>query len=72
MTTVLIAIGFFALFFGLMSVRLIFLKDGEFKGTCASQSPFLNKEGATCSYCGKSPDQCENKEESPAYAEAKS
>ena len=53
MTTALIAIGFIALFFVLMSVRLIFLKDGQFKGTCASQNPFLNKEGATCGYCGK-------------------
>ncbi|MGF1638562.1 MAG: hypothetical protein ACFCUU_15905 [Cyclobacteriaceae bacterium] len=53
MTTVLIGIGFVALFFILMSVRLIFLKDGKFKGTCASQSPFLNKEGGTCGYCGK-------------------
>ena len=53
MTTVLLAIGILALFFILMSVRLLFLKNGEFKGTCASQSPFLNKEGATCGYCGK-------------------
>ena len=54
MTTVLLGIGFVATFFILMSVRLIFLKNGEFKGTCASQSPFLNKEGITCNYCGKS------------------
>jgi hypothetical protein len=53
MTTVLLGIGFLALFFILMSVRLLFVKNGEFKGTCASQSPFLNKEGATCGYCGK-------------------
>jgi len=53
MTTVFLGIGFVALFFILMSVRLIFLKDGQFKGTCASQSPYLNKEGITCSYCGK-------------------
>ena len=53
MTTVLLAIGFIALFFVLMSVRLIFLRNGEFKGTCASQSPFLNKEETTCGYCGK-------------------
>lgn len=56
MTTVLITVGFVALFFVLMSVRLIFLKNGEFKGTCASQSPFLNKEGVTCSLCGKTVD----------------
>jgi hypothetical protein len=53
MATVLLGVGFIALFFILMSVRLIFKKNGEFKGTCASQSPFLNKEGATCGYCGK-------------------
>lgn len=53
MTTVLIAIGFVALFFILMSVRLLFIKNGEFKGTCASQNPYLNKEGTTCGYCGK-------------------
>ena len=65
MTTILLGIGFVALFFICMSVRLIFLKDGEFKGTCASQNPFLNKEGATCGYCGKtvSPDaSCGNPE----------
>ena len=53
MATVLLGVGFIALFFILMSVRLIFLKDGQFKGTCASQNPYLQKEGATCGYCGK-------------------
>jgi hypothetical protein len=53
MTSVLLGIGFIALFFILMSVRLIFVKNGQFKGTCASQSPYLNKEGATCGFCGK-------------------
>ena len=53
MLTLFLTLGFVAAFFILMSVRLIFLKNGEFKGTCASQSPFLNKEGATCGYCGR-------------------
>ena len=53
MTTVLLGIGFVAAFFILMSVRLLFVKNGEFKGACASQSPFLNKEGAQCGFCGK-------------------
>jgi len=53
MTTFLLGIGFVALFFILMSVRLIFVKNGEFKGTCASQNPYLNKDGATCGFCGK-------------------
>jgi hypothetical protein len=53
MTVFLFTIGIFGLFFVLMSVRLLFLKNGEFRGTCASQSPWLNKEGVTCGYCGK-------------------
>ena len=53
MTVFLLSLGVFALFFLLMSVRLLFIKDGEFRGTCATQSPFLAKEGITCGYCGK-------------------
>jgi len=53
MAVFLLTIGVFALFFILMSVRLIFIKGGEFRGTCATQSPFLAKEGITCGYCGK-------------------
>jgi len=53
MLLVLVTIGFFMLFFLLMSVRLLFVKNGEFRGTCASQSPWLNKDGVTCGYCGK-------------------
>jgi hypothetical protein len=49
---------FLAIFFALIAVigigvRVLFLKDGEVRGTCASQSPFLNKEGESCSFCGK-------------------
>lgn len=44
-----------------MAVKIWGKKDGEFAGTCASKSPFLNKEGEACSYCGKMPDeQCAN------------
>ncbi|MTI33039.1 hypothetical protein [Xanthovirga aplysinae] len=61
METVLLGIGFVLIFFILMSVRLLFVKNGEFKGTCASQSPFLNKEGEACGFCGKMPgEQCKN------------
>lgn len=63
MTTILLAIGLIALFFVGMSVRLIFLKNGEFKGTCASQNPYLNKEGGTCGYCGKAVGSCDSEEQ---------
>ena len=53
MTVFLITFLVFILFFVGLSVRLIFIKNGEFRGTCASQSPWLNKEGVQCGYCGK-------------------
>ncbi|MDH5367281.1 MAG: hypothetical protein OEW67_09860 [Cyclobacteriaceae bacterium] len=65
MLPTLLGIGLIALFFILMSVRLIFIKEGEFKGTCASQNPYLNKDGASCGYCGKTfneGDSCGNPE----------
>lgn len=53
MTTFIFTLVLLGLFFVGMSVRLLLLKNGEFKGTCASQSPFLNREGVRCGYCGK-------------------
>tara|TARA_B100001996_G_C18363712_1_gene478832 strand:- start:439 stop:630 length:192 start_codon:yes stop_codon:yes gene_type:complete len=36
-----------------LAIKIIFKKNGEFTGTCASQSPFLNSENKACSICGK-------------------
>jgi len=55
-TIVLLGLGFAGI-----AIKLILKKEGKFAGTCASQSPFLNKEGEACGYCGKSPeDKCKN------------
>ena len=40
-----------------IAIKIWAKKDGKFAGTCASQSPFLNKEGESCGFCGKPPDQ---------------
>ena len=40
-----------------IAIKLWAKKDGKFAGTCASQSPFLNKDGDGCGCCGKTPDQ---------------
>lgn len=53
MAVFLLTLVIFGAFFALMSVRLFFVKNGEFRGTCATQSPYLAKEGITCGYCGK-------------------
>ncbi len=62
MQVILLGIGIFALFFVGLSIRILLKKNGEFKGTCASQNPYLNKEGVSCGFCGKTikpGDECE-------------
>ena len=49
-----------------IGIKIWAKKDGKFAGTCASQSPFLNKKGESCGYCGKTPDQFEKCSE-PAH-----
>lgn len=49
---VLVGIGFAGI-----AIKILLKKNGEFSGTCASQSPFLNKEGEACSMCGALPSE---------------
>ena len=57
----LITVVMIAFVFAAIAIKIIIKKDGEFAGTCASQNPFLNKEGENCSFCGKSADEiCPN------------
>jgi hypothetical protein len=57
MELLLITIVLLGLAFAGIAIKIWAKKDGEFAGTCASQSPFLNKDGEACSFCGKSPDE---------------
>lgn len=54
---VVLAVSLLALAFAGIAIKILVKKDGEFAGTCASQSPFLNKEGEACSFCGASPEE---------------
>jgi hypothetical protein len=53
----LLAFALLAIGFAGMAIKIWGKKDGKFAGTCASQSPFLNKEGEPCGFCGATPDQ---------------
>ncbi len=57
MKLLLLTIVLLLLAVGGIAIKLWAKKDGKFAGTCASQSPFLNKEEESCSFCGKTPDQ---------------
>jgi len=47
-----------------IAIKIIVKKDGKFAGTCASASPFLNKNNEPCGICGKLPseNECKNPE----------
>jgi hypothetical protein len=57
MELLLITIVLLGLAFGGIAIKIWGKKDGKFAGTCASQSPFLNKEGESCSFCGRTPEE---------------
>ena len=59
---VLVLAGFF-----LFSVRLLFVKNGEFKGTCANNNPFMQNEGAACGVCGRQPGEACGEDSLPSF-----
>ena len=61
MKLILISIALLALGIFGIAIKLWAKKDGEFAGTCASQNPMINESGEPCGYCGKLPENCENK-----------
>ena len=60
MKLILLTLVLLALAVAGIAIKIWAKKDGKCAGTCASQSPFLNKEGDSCGFCGKTPDQFEN------------
>ena len=62
-TTFLITLLMIAFVFAGVGIKILLKKNGKFSGTCASQSPFLNKDGEACGICGAMPEEkCKNEE----------
>ena len=59
----LISLGFMVFVFAGIGIKILLKKNGEFSGTCASQNPFLNKEGEACGFCGAETDEKCKKED---------
>lgn len=55
MGTFLVAITILGIGILGMAVRLIFIKNSEVRGGCASKNPMLMDEGVVCGVCGKVP-----------------
>lgn len=64
MEVILISIGLLSLAFAGIAIKIWAKKGGEFAGTCASNNPLLQEEGAVCGLCGAKPEeQCKSEEE---------
>ncbi len=58
---ILISICLLAIAFAGIAIKIWAKKDGQFAGTCASNNPMLQEEGASCGLCGASPEEkCKN------------
>ena len=44
-----------------IAIKILVKKNCKFSGTCASASPFLNKNNEPCGICGKLPNETECK-----------
>lgn len=59
----LFAIVLLGLGFAGIAIKILVKKDGQFSGTCASNNPVLQEEGAACGLCGAQPnEQCMNED----------
>ncbi len=57
MKLILLSIGLLALAFAGIAIKIWAKKDGKFAGTCASNNPLVQKEGASCGLCGARPEE---------------
>ncbi len=65
LSVILLAIGFLALCMAGIGIKILLKKNGEFAGTCASNNPLLEEEGASCGVCGARPEEkCKQPEDS--------
>lgn len=59
--TLLITLALLTVAFAGIAVKILIKKNGKFSGTCASQNPALNKANDPCGFCGKIPENCDDK-----------
>lgn len=63
MDVFIIAVILLGIGFAGIAIKIWAKKGGEFAGTCASNNPLLQEEGATCGLCGAKPEeQCKSTE----------
>ena len=54
---ILFTVGLLGLGFAGIAIKILVKKDGKFAGTCSSNNPLLQEEGASCGICGARPEE---------------
>jgi hypothetical protein len=57
MATLLLTVAVLGTAFTLLASRILLVKDGEFRGTCATNNPMLKDQIGSCPVCGKVDDE---------------
>lgn len=57
MKLALLTIGLLGLGFAGIAIKILLKKNGQFAGTCSSNNPMLQEEGAVCGVCGATPEE---------------
>ena len=51
----------------MIGIRMFFVKDGTFRGSCATNNPMIKNEFGECTVCGRKPgEECKQEDVQPA------
>jgi hypothetical protein len=65
--TLIVTIAILATAVAMIGIRMFFVKDGSFRGSCATNNPMIKNEFGECSVCGrKSGEDCKQEDVQPA------
>lgn len=65
---IIVAAAVLGLAVGGLSLRILAVKDGEFRGTCSTNNPMLSDKLGPCTVCGKKPGEACKRELNEAAA----
>ncbi len=59
--TILLTILIVGASFAMIGLRILLVKGGEFRGTCATNNPMLKNQVGECTVCGSKPgEECKS------------
>lgn len=62
----LVTLVVFLVAMGLLSLRILLVPGGEFRGTCSTNNEFNRRHGGECPSCGRKADEpCPNQDRHP-------